>query len=353
MNAHAPSTTPQHAQQATKVLVLCHRDDQRTRMVRAIEADGRGEVVSEVRVRTAADTFLAHGKADVLVIDARSVGAHIDEVLRSWTERSRRAIVVVTDDADTAILALSSGAIAAIHPPQVDDLGAPAAHHLRRAVAAAASSTPVHRPPTALHTLPDLPFSRAEQRIIAVAGGLGGTAALESLIAHLPPSVPSIIARVDVPSGWVDALATRLNRVGVLDVEVASHGTRVIPGTVYISPTDRLTTVTRQPDGSFVIELSERLTIPSTSGDFFRAIADNAGTSALGVLLGSSDPDAASGLGAMSAAGARTLAEAPESAVSAEAQRAALEAGFVDELTHLRRLPWRILEEALVTALPG
>ena len=348
-HAHAPESLPQ----VTRVLVLSHRDDQRARLVRDIEADGLGAVICEARDVEAANRFLSQGQAPhVLVIDAQSVREELQDTLRGWTQQTGRAIVVVSDTPEDAVLALSAGAVCATPSPRVDDLGAPAADHLRKAIAAAAVCTPVYRPPAALHTLPDLPFARAEQRIIAIAGGLGSAAALESLIAHLPPSVPGIIAMVDVPGEWVDALAARLNRVGVLDVAVASHGDPVMPGTVYLAPTDRQVSVNRSEHG-FTVQVGPRLTASSRPAVFFREIATAAGSSALGVLLGSADTDAAEGLFALKQSGARTLAEDPESAVCGEALRAALNRGSVTELTHLRRLPWRILEEALVTALPG
>lgn len=154
---------------------------------------------------------------------------------------------------------------------------------------------------------------------------------------------------LDIHPSWLDALAARLDRVGVLDVTVGADGDMLRPGTVCLTPTDRQVTVARSADGQFILQVGERLTAPPSPEAFLRSIGANARSSALGVLLGSHDEGAARGLQIVAENGGRILVEDPETAVASPAGAFALREGIVSEATELRRLPWRILEEALTS----
>ncbi|MFT6143586.1 MAG: two-component system chemotaxis response regulator CheB [Myxococcota bacterium] len=334
---------------AAKTIVLSCNAQWRDRLTRILEADGQAIIVCEASSAETVFTYLKNNVVDAIVVDPHALRERSSETIRAWTRQDPVAVIVASHDPVTAVEALSAGAIIATPTPDSDDLGSPKAHQLRKAVATALTSRAVYRPPTSLHTLPDLPFTRAEQRTIAIVAGIGGAASLESLIAHLPPSVPGIVAMLDIHPAWLDALAKRLDRVGVLDVTVGSNGDYLRPGTVCLTPTDRQVTVSRSSDGQFILRVGERLTAPPSPEAFLRSIGANARSSALGVLLGTHDEGAARGLRIVAENGGRILVEDPETAVASSAGALALREGIVSEATELRRLPWRILEEALTS----
>ncbi len=347
MLAHAASQDAQP--DAAKTIVLSSNAQWRDRATRILEADGNAIVVCEAATPTTVFNYLKNNEVNAIVVDPYALQDGLSDTIRAWTRQDPVAVIVASQTPAMAIEALSAGAIIATPAPNSDDLGSPNAHQLRKAVATALTSRAVYRPPTSLHTLPDLPFTRAEQRTIAIVAGIGGAASLESLIAHLPPSVPGIVAMLDIHPAWLDALAARLDRVGVLDVTVGVEGDVLRPGTVCLTPTDRQVTVARGSDGQFILRVGERLTAPQSPETFLRSIGANARSSALGVLLGSHDEGAARGLHIVAENGGRILVEDPETSVASPAGALALSEGIVTEATELRRLPWRILEEALTS----
>lgn len=347
MHAHAASHDVHP--DAAKTVVLSSNAQWRNRATRILEADGRAIVICEAATPETVFTYLKNNAIDAIVVDPTTLRDGFSDTIRAWTRQDPVAVIVASSDPSRAVEGLSAGAIVATPAPDSDDLGSPNADQLRRAVASSLTSRAVYRPPTSLHTLPDLPFTRAEQRTIAVVAGVGGAASLESLIAHLPPSVPGIVAMLDIHPAYLDALAARLDRVGVLDVSVGSDGDMLRPGTVCLTPTDRQVTVGRSADGQFILRVGERLTAPASPEAFLRSIGANARSSALGVLLGSHDEGAARGLKIVAENGGRILVEDPQTAVASTAGALALRDGVVSEATELRRLPWRILEEALTS----
>ncbi len=83
--------------------------------------------------------------------------------------------------------------------------------------------------------------------IIGIGISTGGPAALQEFIPKLNPGLPvSIFVAQHMPAFFTGSLAVRLDGISKINVKEAEHGEFARPGTVYIAPGGKLTTVSRR-----------------------------------------------------------------------------------------------------------
>jgi len=165
--------------------------------------------------------------------------------------------------------------------------------------------------------------------IVAIGASAGGLEALRQLFGRLPDDTGMAFVVIqhldpDRPSMLSSVLA---GDVKMPVVEVIA-GTRAEPNRVYVIPPGadlgiergRLTLVPRQQ--------TRKRHLPIDS--FFRALAEDLSTRAIGVVLSGSASDGTEGLRAIKAAGGITFAQAPESAQFRSMPESAIAAGVVD-----------------------
>ena len=87
---------------------------------------------------------------------------------------------------------------------------------------------------------------RPTPRIIVLGTSTGGPQALQGLLPELPRDLPvAMIVVQHMPPGFTEPLAKRLDGLSRVKVCEARHGQAVVPGTVYIAPAGRHTTLRR------------------------------------------------------------------------------------------------------------
>ena len=72
--------------------------------------------------------------------------------------------------------------------------------------------------------------------IILIGASTGGVAAVESVLAGLPPDCPPVVVAQHMPDSFLTSFTSRLDAVLPLKVMSARDGTELRPGTVYLSP---------------------------------------------------------------------------------------------------------------------
>jgi two-component system chemotaxis response regulator CheB len=79
----------------------------------------------------------------------------------------------------------------------------------------------------------------AHRDIVVVGASAGGVAALQTMVAGLPATFPAaILVVLHIPAHTPSQLHTILARVCALPVTAADDGDAIIPGHVYVAPTD-------------------------------------------------------------------------------------------------------------------
>lgn len=187
-------------------------------------------------------------------------------------------------------------------------------------------------------------FSTTE-KVIAVGASTGGTEALKTFLAALPPDCPGILVTQHMPETFTKTFAARLNSLCALAVKEAEHGERVLPGHAYIAPGNRHLMLARS-GANYTVALGDGPPVsrhrPSVDV-LFRSAANCAGGNSLGVIMTGMGDDGASGMLEMHQAGARTLAQDEESCVVFGMPREAIARGGVDEVVPLNEMSARLI----------
>ncbi len=188
-------------------------------------------------------------------------------------------------------------------------------------------------------------FPAVAYDVVAVGASTGGPRALVRILSDLPASFPAgIVIAQHMPPGFTETLAQRLDRRSALRVREARDGDRVEPGVALVGVGGRQFRVEQGDDGLRVRipTGSDRLLHRPSVDDLLSSVARAAGSRAIGVVLTGMGQDGAEGLAEMRRAGARTLAEAEESAVIFGMPRAA--GPHAEQVLPLDRIPGAILD---------
>ena len=160
-------------------------------------------------------------------------------------------------------------------------------------------------------------FTATTNKILVIGSSTGGTVALEKILPTLPVNSPAILITQHIPAGFSRTFAERLDTICAVKVKEAQNGDSVVPGQVLIAP------------GNFHMWLKRdggRYEVRVAGGDpihyqrpavehLFNSTAEQAGKSAVGIILTGMGSDGAEGLLNMRKAGARTIAQDEASSV--------------------------------------
>jgi PAS domain S-box-containing protein len=178
---------------------------------------------------------------------------------------------------------------------------------------------------------------------VGIGCSAGGLEALEKLLSHLPADsgLACVIVQHLDPT-HVSALPALLQRITPLKVVEAGEGMRVQPDCIYIIPPNK--------DLSLVHGTLHLLDPVAPRGlrlpiDFFlRALAEDRGDQAIGIVLSGMGSDGVFGLRAIKEKAGLTLVQEPASAQADSMPRSAIEAGVADIVVPPEAMPARIAD---------
>ena len=168
--------------------------------------------------------------------------------------------------------------------------------------------------------------------IVVIAASAGGIQALLPLLESLALDFPTpIVIAIHLPpiSRYVSQLEKVLQRRTALQVKWAEDGGCLLPGTVYLSPQDRVTVPDAQT-GRLMLTNAGKLRAATPIADpLFRSAGKIFGTRAMAVVLSGVASDGADGATAIARAGGRVLAQVPAEAQFPDMPTAAMKASGV------------------------
>ncbi|TGL57328.1 chemotaxis response regulator protein-glutamate methylesterase [Leptospira ognonensis] len=251
------------------------------------------------------------------------------------------------EGSETALLALSLGAVEVITKPKVGlkDFLNESSLLLIDAVLAASQinmskvTFQENEPGIRNKNTSDLSQLKATEKIVAIGTSTGGTLALEEILTKLPrEKTPGIVIVQHMPEKFTEAFAKRLNGLCDIDVREGKHGDRVTPGLALIAPGNKHMQLKRS-GAQYHIDVSDGPLVnrhrPSVDV-LFRSVAKNAGKNARGIILTGMGDDGASGLLEMREAGATTFAQNEESCVVFGMPKEAIRRGAAETILPLR-----------------
>ncbi len=190
------------------------------------------------------------------------------------------------------------------------------------------------------------PASRKEglapSRLIAIGASTGGPPAINRILVNLEPTLPvGIVVTQHMPAKFTRAFAERLDRTTPWHVREAEPGDAVTAGCVLVAPGSG-SLVLRREGGSLkcdvVPQAPEDRYVPSVDRMLMSAAHAMAADLCAIVLTGMGG-DGGRGVKAVKAAGGRTVAEAPETAVIFGMPQEAIATGAIDDVVPLPSIP--------------
>ncbi len=331
----------------------------RQRHKQIIESDPR------FRVILAADPYeavaiLAKSVPGVILLDVEMPRMDGLTFLKKLMRQHPLPVVLCTDVAERAVIALEMGALEVIKKPDWRDPTKLAewSKTLLESIrnAARAGRLPMREDKVAggnegrqsadavlaRHAYSPRTGAGAGERIIAVGVSTGGVQAIQRLLTFYPTDAPGIVIVIHMPTGFTGAFANRLNNDAKIPLEVseATHHDTIQPGRVLVIPADVHGLIQRTGVG-YRVELRDGPLVgqfrPSVDV-LFRSAAQAAGPNAAGIIMTGMGEDGAAGLLEMREAGALTIAQDEATSVVFGMPREAIRRGAAKFVLPLDRI---------------
>jgi two-component system, chemotaxis family, protein-glutamate methylesterase/glutaminase len=188
-------------------------------------------------------------------------------------------------------------------------------------------------------------------KVVVIGASYGGLYALMELLGALTTDFPCpiVVAQHRYADSLDEArLGDVLSRYSAVPVRDAEHGEPLAAPGVFLAPADYHLVV---DDDHLELTVDELVEFSRPSIDvLFESAARAYGPEAVGVLLTGFGHDGSGGMTAIHAAGGRTIAQDPETALQPAMPRNAIDTGCVDEVLPLDAIPARLLELSGVAA---
>lgn len=312
-------------------------------LLRAIlEADGGFEVVGEAGNGREAVAMAAQLRPHLVTMDLEMPVMSGLEAIEQIMSSCAAPILVVSSvaDAHNAYQAVARGALDAIAKPSLTPEDAAAFCAKARLVSKVRVITHVRAlrvPQPAQPVAPPLAPSAepAGDRVFAIACSTGGPQALARLLPQLTADFPCpVLIAQHISDGFAAGMAEWLSTVSPLRVRVGRDGETLLPGQVYLSPSEANMTLT--PSRRIAIVPADTNAIYHPSCDaLLTSVAAATGRRCVGVILTGMGRDGVQGIGRIKAAGGITLAQDEDSSVIFGMNRLAVEAGQVTKVLPL------------------
>jgi two-component system chemotaxis response regulator CheB len=344
-----------------RVLVADDSATARALIVAILSSDMEIRVVGEATNGREAVEMASELAPDVITMDIQMPEMDGFQATQMIMTRAPRPIIIVSstarlDDVELSLEATRAGALLVLPKPEGPTLsmGAAGQRHLlnmvkamahvkvvRRHAVTTASAPPPVAPPQP-HRAPRPAARRSgtsKVELVAIAASTGGPAALQTILADLPSTLPVPVLVVQhIAHGFTGGLAHWLQGSTSLDVRVPTYGERAEPGTIYLAPDDQHLGIRRAADDSLRLVLDGGAPVGSfrpSATYLFRSAAEAVGASMVAVILTGMGDDGVAGLRHVWAKGGHVVAQDEASSVIYGMPREAVLAGVVHEVVSL------------------
>jgi len=153
---------------------------------------------------------------------------------------------------------------------------------------------------------------------------------------------PIVIAQ-HIADGFVSGLIDWLNGTSSLNIVEGREGEEIIPGNVYIAPSEKHMQITGESEITFTEKGPGDIYTPSCD-ILLSSVAGVYGAGAVGIILTGMGDDGASGMGKIKEAGGVTIAQDEESSAVFGMPKVAIENGCIDKILTLDDISREILQ---------
>ncbi len=333
-----------------KIRVLLVDDSSLTRgLLRAfLEDDEDIEIVGEAGNGREAVKLARELRPNLVTMDLEMPVMNGMQAIEEIMATRAVPILVVSSvaNAHNAYEAVAHGALEVIAKPEYDAkaaaefvakvkmlAGVPVITHIRSRLkgkenSCAPLSSSAHPPLLASHENVPAGYSR----IFAIASSLGGPQALSLVLAQLPADFPCpILVSQHISAGFAGGMADWLAGLCKVRVRLAQEGDLILPGVVYISPSEANLVVTSSRRITLQQQLPADIYHPSCNA-LLNAVAEVCGCRSIGIILTGMGRDGAEGIANIRKAGGATLAQDESSSVIFGMNKVAIDSGSVQKV---------------------
>jgi two-component system chemotaxis response regulator CheB len=310
-------------------------------------------------IGTAPDPYVARDKIvelrpDVVTLDIEMPRMDGLSFLRKLMEHYPLPVIIVSSlsqaGSAVALEAIDAGAVEVLAKPgaaySVGEMGSELRHKIHAAskVRVVASAKPKSAPGKPIGAL-----TCTTDKVVILGASTGGTQAIESVLRQYPGNAPGTVIVQHMPAGFTKAFSERLNKLCAVEVKEAEDGDTVVPGRVLVAPGNQHMLIKRS-GARYYVEVRDGPLVgrhrPSVDV-LFNSAARFVGANAIGVILTGMGADGAKGMLAMKEAGAVNIGQDEASSVVYGMPKAAFEAGGVDIVLPLEKIPSEIMRLAV------
>ncbi|MDB6166326.1 MAG: response regulator receiver (CheY-like) modulated CheB methylesterase [Lacunisphaera sp.] len=312
------------------VLVVDDSSVARMHLVHLLESDPQIRVVGAVGNGQSAVDFVGARTTDVILMDIHMPGMDGFEATRRIMESQPVPIIICTattniEEVATTFRVLEAGAVACVEKPAGREHASfeAVAANLLQTVKLMSEVKVVRRWPRSRFSTPPVPTPRPVGlapastgiQIVGMGASTGGPPVLQSILTGLPKDFPVPVLIVQhITHGFLPGLVEWLNQTTGFKVQIATTGTRPLPGQVYLAADGFQMGL--GPSGCILLtkEEPENGLRPAVSY-LFRSLAEVCGPNTVGVLLTGMGKDGAPELKMIKDRGGITIAQDRESSV--------------------------------------
>lgn len=268
---------------------------------------------------------------DIILMDLIMPNINGVEATKQIMEKSPCAILVVTatveGNANLVYEAMGYGAIDAVKTPTFDEKGniIDGPHLLEKIQQIGRIIGKITPPPPTELFLPKFTETDQYPEVVLIGASTGGPQALLEIFSQLPQNFPvPIIVVQHVDQEFANGLATWLNNSTLLDVQIATDGTKPEKGKIYIAATKDHLVYTPTGLLHYTPDPLDVIYRPSVNV-LFKSYATHSKSNGIAIILTGMSQDGAEGLLMLRNKGWLTIAQDKESSILFSMPKAAIE----------------------------
>ncbi len=200
--------------------------------------------------------------------------------------------------------------------------------------------------PSEQRILPEKEFKKSDEWVIAIGASTGGIEAITEIVSKFPSLTPGVIIVQHMPPMFTTMFADRLNTKSAMLVKEAEDGDMIKPGLALVAPGDKHLHVEKSGK-LFRVKISSEDKVcghrPSVEV-MMQSMAKHVGAKSIGVMLSGMGSDGASGMLAMSKAGARTIAQDEATSVVFGMPKEAYKCGGAERLMPIQKIAAEVIK---------
>lgn len=339
-----------------RVVVVDDSDLARELISAILSTDREITVVGEARNGKEAVEMVRELKPDIVTMDIEMPVMNGFEAIEHIMAATAVPILVVTTrgDANTAYAAISKGALDLVVKP---DVNLEEAREFIQKIKLLSKikvithisgkrvirETKVIKPTVFTGTTPN--------RVVAIASSTGGPEALSVILSGLPETFPCplVIAQHN-SDGFIPGLVEWLRRISKVKVKVAEEFETIVPGTAYLSPSEKHMEITVTKKVAFLERHPTDIYRPSCDM-LLSSVALTYKAKGIGIILTGMGSDGVRGMKQIREAGGATIAQDEKSCIVFGMPKVAIESGCIDKILPLDEMSGEIISLVAGSAL--